>query len=117
MLGMLLEVVEDAPGVPGEVGGVEPDFGQVRVDRGRVDRVEQSVLAAEVRVQHRLVAAGHVGDPVHPRAGDPPGGELLGGGRQDPRPGPVGIPLHTTTLATIRLVTCGIIVEYIQPVG
>ena len=48
------------------------------------DRLVERGLALEVVVEHRLVDAGAGGDAVDLGAVEPAGGELLGGGREDP---------------------------------
>jgi hypothetical protein len=53
----------------------------------------ETLLGAEVVVDHPLRRAGLGGDLVHPATGVPPAGELLGRGVEDLRAGPLGIAL------------------------
>ena len=91
---VVLEVVEQAPGIAGQVGRVERHLLQEPGHVGREGRLEELVLVAEVGVDHRLVAARRGGDAVDPGAGDAEGRELIGRGGQQPPPGPVRVTRH-----------------------
>jgi hypothetical protein len=93
---MALVVVEQPPGIAGQVGGVEGHELVEPRDVTGEDGLEQLVLVPEVRVDQRLVAAGGGGHAVDPGAGDAVLGELGGGGVEQPQSGGVRVPGHVT---------------------
>jgi len=90
-VGELVVAAGQPLGVAGQVGHVQRDTRDDLADDRGEDRVEQAVLAPEVVVDLRLVAARLRRDAVDAGAGDAVGGELGGRGVEDAALGRLGV--------------------------